>query len=221
MTTAEQQREAAVNAVPRSEPVAIAIVGPSCRTAGADHAKTLWQLVTDGRRLVGPVPEGRVPGIDTGPIRFAAAPRAEYRERMIQIEVVDGACSCEGTATRSRTSSSIGSARRRWRRPRQGCTVMGPRSGTGSGRIRSEGCPANGTGTRTTHPGCAPGGLTRRPRTARAPSLCRPSPGGGSSSGSGLLTGCARDHPSPAATGRSAGFSRVPVVSAAWRRRLS
>ncbi|MFJ6895153.1 beta-ketoacyl synthase N-terminal-like domain-containing protein [Streptomyces hokutonensis] len=232
------------------------------------RCEDLWQLVTDGRRLAGPVPEWRVSSVDPGPIQteppqgaliddvagfdaafigisermtawtdryqrmlleltwhalesaafvperlrgvpvgvLAATPTADYRERAIQPEDVDSSCSCAWAAVRSRPPSSSSSARRCWRPPRSRYTAKRPYPGTG---------------TWTAPPGCAPGGLTRRPCTARATSPCRPSPGGGSSSGSDLPTGCAGGHPSTAATGRSAGFSRLPVASAAWCRTLS
>ncbi|MFI9760423.1 beta-ketoacyl synthase N-terminal-like domain-containing protein [Streptomyces sp. NPDC051963] len=134
-------------------PEPIAVIGMSCRTAGADDAEALWQLLRGERRLIGPVPEQRVPAVDAGPVEaqplqaallddatgfdaaffgisrrmaawmdphqrmlleltwhalenaaiaperlrgspvavFAAAPMADYRERMIQADVVDSA----------------------------------------------------------------------------------------------------------------------------------
>ncbi|MFJ2609789.1 MULTISPECIES: beta-ketoacyl synthase N-terminal-like domain-containing protein [unclassified Streptomyces] len=129
-------------------PEPIAVIGLSCRTAGADDAEALWQVLRGGRRLIGPVPEERVPSADAGPLQaallddvagfdaaffgisrrmaswmdphqrilleltwhalenaaiaperlrgspvavFAAAPMADYRERMIQADVVDSA----------------------------------------------------------------------------------------------------------------------------------
>ncbi|WP_331751253.1 polyketide synthase (plasmid) [Streptomyces globisporus] len=44
----------------------IAVIGFACRTAGAEGPEDLWQRLTDGARLIQPVPEGRVPSIDTG-----------------------------------------------------------------------------------------------------------------------------------------------------------
>ncbi|MFJ9567955.1 beta-ketoacyl synthase N-terminal-like domain-containing protein, partial [Streptomyces fuscichromogenes] len=38
---------------------AIAVVGVSCRVAGADSAAELWDVVVQGRDAVGPVPAGR------------------------------------------------------------------------------------------------------------------------------------------------------------------
>ena len=136
---------------PAPEPVAV--IGLSCRTAGADDTDALWRLLRDERRLIAPVPERRVPSVDPGhidaqPFRaallddpagfdaaffgvsrrmaawmdphqrmlleltwhalenaaiaperlrgtpvavFAAAPMADYRERMIRADVVDSA----------------------------------------------------------------------------------------------------------------------------------
>jgi len=141
-----------MNAEPHA-PEPIAVVGLSCRTAGADDAESLWRLLRAERRLIGPVPEQRVPSVDTGPVDagpmraallddvsgfdaaffgvsrrmaawmdphqrllleltwhalenaaiapdrlrgepvavFAAAPMADYRERMIRADVVDSA----------------------------------------------------------------------------------------------------------------------------------
>ncbi|MEV5528822.1 polyketide synthase [Streptomyces prunicolor] len=134
-------------------PEPIAVIGLSCRTAGADDTDALWQLLRGERRLIGPVPPQRVPSVDAGhvdaePLRaallddpagfdaaffgvsrrmaawmdphqrvlleltwhalenagiapeqlhgapvavFAAAPMADYRERMVQADVVDSA----------------------------------------------------------------------------------------------------------------------------------
>lgn len=54
-----------MNAAPHV-PEPIAIIGLSCRTAGADDAEALWRLLQGERRLIGPVPEHRVPSIDAG-----------------------------------------------------------------------------------------------------------------------------------------------------------
>ncbi|MFE9601436.1 beta-ketoacyl synthase N-terminal-like domain-containing protein [Streptomyces hokutonensis] len=141
-----------MNAEPRV-PEPIAVIGLSCRTAGADDADTLWQLLRGERRLIAPVPKQRIPSLDSGPVDagplqaallddaagfdaaffgvsrrmaawmdphqrvlleltwhalenagiaperlrgapvavFAAAPMADYRERMIQADLVDSA----------------------------------------------------------------------------------------------------------------------------------
>ncbi|MFG2525394.1 beta-ketoacyl synthase N-terminal-like domain-containing protein [Streptomyces sp. NPDC048527] len=134
-------------------PEPIAVIGMSCRTAGADDAQALWELLSGERRLIGPVPERRIPSVDAGPVDagplqaallddvtgfdaaffgisrrmaawmdphqrvlleltwhalenaaiapeqlhgvpvavFSAGPAADYRERMIQADVVDSA----------------------------------------------------------------------------------------------------------------------------------
>ncbi|MFE5028819.1 beta-ketoacyl synthase N-terminal-like domain-containing protein [Streptomyces sp. NPDC056656] len=141
-----------MNAEPQV-PEPIAVIGLSCRTAGADDADALWQVLRGEQRLIGPAPEQRVPSVDAGPVDvgplqaallddvtgfdaaffgvsrrmaawmdphqrmlleltwhalenaaiaperlrgepvavFAAAPMADYRERMIQADVVDSA----------------------------------------------------------------------------------------------------------------------------------
>ncbi|WP_189269804.1 beta-ketoacyl synthase N-terminal-like domain-containing protein, partial [Streptomyces fuscichromogenes] len=38
---------------------AVAVVGVSCRVAGAGSAGELWDVVAAGREVVGPVPAGR------------------------------------------------------------------------------------------------------------------------------------------------------------------
>ncbi|WP_186831717.1 polyketide synthase [Streptomyces sp. ISID311] len=46
----------------------IAVVGMACRTAGAEDADALWKLIVEERRAIGPVPDGRLPGVDPGPV---------------------------------------------------------------------------------------------------------------------------------------------------------
>ncbi|TXC99875.1 hypothetical protein FS847_01000 [Streptomyces sp. ISID311] len=45
----------------------IVVIGLSCRKAGAEGADALWKLIVEGRRAIGPVPNGRLPGVDAGP----------------------------------------------------------------------------------------------------------------------------------------------------------
>ncbi|MEU3520611.1 beta-ketoacyl synthase N-terminal-like domain-containing protein [Streptomyces sp. NPDC006654] len=140
-----------MNAELKAQPVAV--IGLACRTAGADDPQALWRALAGGQRLIAPVPEGRLPGVDPGlvdtqPLQaallddiagfdaaffgisrrmaawmdphqrmlleltwhalesaaisseevrglpvavFAAAPMSDYRERMVQAEVVDSA----------------------------------------------------------------------------------------------------------------------------------
>ncbi|WP_424216144.1 polyketide synthase (plasmid) [Streptomyces sp. BI20] len=47
----------------------VAVIGMACRTAGAEDVDGLWRVLASERREIGPVPEGRVPGVDSGPVR--------------------------------------------------------------------------------------------------------------------------------------------------------
>ncbi|MGW3135038.1 beta-ketoacyl synthase N-terminal-like domain-containing protein [Streptomyces sp. NPDC001139] len=49
----------------------IAIVGMACRTAGADDVGQFWDLLRAGSRMIKPVPDGRLVGLDPGPVHVA------------------------------------------------------------------------------------------------------------------------------------------------------
>ncbi|SEG95476.1 Ketoacyl-synthetase C-terminal extension [Nonomuraea solani] len=53
----------------------VAIIGMSCRVAGAENVRELWNLLGKGTRMVAPIPPERVPGLDHGDVPVGT-PRA-------------------------------------------------------------------------------------------------------------------------------------------------
>ncbi|MDX3763528.1 polyketide synthase [Streptomyces sp. AK02-04a] len=52
--------------------VPVAVIGFSCRVAGADGADQFWEVLSSGRRLTRPVPSDRLTGLDAGAVEVEA-----------------------------------------------------------------------------------------------------------------------------------------------------
>lgn len=63
----------------------IAIIGVAVRTAGSGDTTELWRMLENGTRAIAPVPDNRLPGLDTGPITLDR-PRAALLDGIDQFD---------------------------------------------------------------------------------------------------------------------------------------